>query len=119
MYNPMLRAQIAQAFKRMGGKVIDIIRTPVDPNGQPTGEPEKAGELYGVSYIDDRYRAGLHIDLPGIVSAGNNRPTVTAIALCGVAPKEGDVLRCCGKETKVQSAAPSGPLYTLITQELI
>lgn len=117
--HPMLRAQIAQAFRRMGGKVFDIIRTPCDPNGQPTGEPEKVGEVYGVSYIDTAYRDSIHIDLPGVVSSGNNLPTVTAIPICKEAPREKDTLRCCGKQTKVLSVAPSGPVYTMTTEELI
>lgn len=115
----LLRAAIAQAIRRLGGKTMDIVRVPTDPNGQPMGEAESVGRLYGAAYMDV-YRGGsLKIDIPGIVTVGSNRPVVVGLLLCGEAPKPGDKLRFGDRETDVLSVAPSPGLYSMTVKELI
>lgn len=114
-----MHAQITLALERLGAKHYDIIRTPADPNGQPTGDPQNVGRLYGLCYRDTAYQQRIHIDLPGVIAAGGGSPTLTGILLCGEAPRAGDLLQLGSRTTRVISADPAGPLYALAVEEVI
>jgi hypothetical protein len=117
--SPLIRAQIATALNHVGAKTYEVVRTPTDANGQPNGAPEVVGKLYGKGYIDNGGHGSIHIDLPGIVAGHTNKPTMTALKLCGEDPQAGDIIRCGSQETKALSATSSGPVHTLTLERVI
>ena len=116
--NPAIKAQMARALRLMGAKAYQVIRTPRDPNGQPSGEPQEAGKIYGLCYKDADTRNRVHIAIPGMVVSGNE-PTLTAVLLCGSAPEKGDTIHRCGKESEAVNVIVAAPLVTITLQELI
>lgn len=115
----MIKGQIALTFRRLGGKTYDILRTPTDLNGQPTGEGAIVGQLFGLCYRDVANRPNIHIALPGILADTNDIPTITALLLCGEAPQKGDILSINGKTTRMLSVNTSGPLHIATLEEVI
>lgn len=115
----LIRSQISMTLKRLGAVVYDIIRTPADANGQPTGDPEQVGQMFGLCYRDTTYQTRVHIDIPGMVTTGGGSPTLTGLVLCGEAPRSGDTMQRGDKATRVISADMAGPLYTLAVEEVI
>lgn len=115
----MIRGQLYLTLRYLGGKSYEVLRTPKDPNGQPTGQAAVIGQMYGMIYIDPGIRQRVHIALPGIISGGNDIPTLAGLLQCGDAPQSGDTLRRGSKTTKILSAVTSGPLFTLTCEELI
>lgn len=119
MDSPIIKAQIAKLLRQLGGKEYTLIRTPTDPNGQPTGQPQEVGKVFGLSYIDPGIRNRVHIALPGMITSTGDVPTLTAVHLCGAFPQEGDLIRRCDQETKAMSVVKSMPLIIITTEELI
>lgn len=115
----MIRANIIAALRMMGGHDYDIIRRPRDPNGQPSGEPETVGRLFGCAYVRASDGYNLHIDLPGVITTDNNSPAMAAVLLCGEAPQEGDTIACGKKSTEAVRVYPSGPIWSLALRELV
>lgn len=116
----LVRGQIGIALRHMGAQNYEVLRTPRDPNGQPTGEPaEVIGQMYGMMYMDPALRQRIHIALPGVIASNNDAPSMVALKLCGETPQTGDVLRRNGKTTKVLSVILSGPVYTITAEEVI
>ena len=59
-------ARIVGALVQAGARWTPVFRRPLDPNGQPMGDPERVGCILGM-----RYRRGssstIKIDVPGII----------------------------------------------------
>lgn len=106
-------AAIAAALAKAGGKWTPVYRQPVDPNGVPTGGPERIGCMLGVRYTKGQMSA-LTIDVPGIIVRPDT-PRFEGILAGGCkAPRAGDTICVGGKRVNildVMNAAP--PLYVL------
>lgn len=113
-----IKALTAKTLRRMGAKQYTLLRVPKDLNGQPAGEAEEIGQIFGLSYMDAGIRNRVHIALPGVVSSGD-APTLACVLLSGNLPEPGDLITRCGKQTTALSAAVSGPLIIITTKELI
>lgn len=115
----MIKAGVVSALRAMGGHNYEIIHTPKDANGQPTGPPGKVGTIFGLAYIKASDSYNLHIDLPGIITTDNNSPSFAGVLLCGEPPQEGDKLECTDKSTDIVKAYRSGVLWSLAIKEMI
>jgi hypothetical protein len=119
LQDKMIRANVIAALRRVGGHEYDLIRTPRDLNGQPSGPPAQAGRLFGYAYLKASDSHNLHIDLPGVITTDNNGPAMTAVLLCGEEPREGDTVSCDGRQTDVVKAYRAGVVWAMALKELI
>ena len=119
LQDKLIRANVIAALRMVGGREYDIIRTPRDLNGQPSGPPAQAGRLFGYAYIKASSGYNLHIDLPGVITTDQNGPAMTAVLLCGEEPQEGDTVSCNGRQTDVVKAYRAGVVWAIALKELI
>ena len=119
LQDKLIRANVIAALRMVGGHEYDIIRTPRDLNGQPSGPPAQAGRLFGYAYIKASDSHNLHIDLPGVITTDNNGPAMTAVLLCGEEPREGDTVSCDGRHTEVIKSYRAGVVWAMALKELI
>lgn len=116
--DPVIKAQVAKALRQMGAKTYQVLRIPKDLNGQPTGEAQEVGKIYGLCFQDASTQNRIHIDLPGVITRGSD-PSLVAVMLCGSPPQKGDLITKCGNQTSAVNVIISPPVLTITLEELI
>lgn len=121
--NPFQRSQfrriLRQRLQDFSGAEHLIKRRRLDGNGQPTGEPETIGALFGVAYRKNQTSAGLVIDLPGIVATSDNTRHFAAVASDTVIPQEGDLIEIDGQDVVIMrnNVPPGDILFDLMLKD--